>query len=49
MAKIKLTKSAADEAQAQAPPIEPCDTQVPGFPCTVTPAGRKVFMPSVPH
>jgi len=44
MAKIKLTKSAVDAAQAQAQPVELRDTLVPGFLCKVTPAGRKVFM-----
>lgn len=44
MAKIKLTKSAVDAAQAQAQPIELRDTLVPGFLCKITPAGRKVFM-----
>jgi len=44
MAKIKLTKSAVDSAQAQAQPVEPRDTLVPGFLCKITPAGRKVFM-----
>jgi hypothetical protein len=44
MAKIKLTKSAVDALQPQAQPVELRDTQVPGFLCKVTPAGRKVFM-----
>lgn len=44
MAKIKLTKSAVDAAQAQAEPVELRDTLVPGFLCKITPAGRKVFM-----
>lgn len=44
MAKIKLTKSAVDAAQAQAQAVELRDTLVPGFLCKVTPAGRKVFM-----
>ncbi|MGG2037371.1 site-specific integrase [Pseudomonas paraeruginosa] len=44
MAKIKLTKSAVDAAQAQAQPVELRDTLVPGFLCKITPAGRKVFM-----
>ncbi|WP_186130414.1 tyrosine-type recombinase/integrase [Burkholderia gladioli] len=44
MAKIKLTKSAVDAAQAQAQAIELRDTLVPGFLCKITPAGRKVFM-----
>lgn len=42
MAKIKLTKSVVDAAQAQAQPIELRDTLVPGFLCKITPAGRKV-------
>ena len=44
MAKIKLTKSAVDVAQAQAQAVELRDTLVPGFLCKITPAGRKVFM-----
>jgi integrase len=44
MAKIKLTKSAVDAAQAQAQAVELRDTLVPGFLCKITPAGRKVFM-----
>lgn len=44
MAKIKLTKSAVDAAQAQAQAAELRDTLVPSFLCKITPAGRKVFM-----
>ncbi|CAJ0797185.1 tyrosine-type recombinase/integrase [Ralstonia holmesii] len=44
MAKIKLTKSVVEAAQAQACDVELRDTIVPGFMCKVTPAGRKVFM-----
>jgi hypothetical protein len=44
MAKIKLTKTAADAAQPQAQAVELRDTVVPGFLCKITPAGRKVFM-----
>jgi len=44
MAKVKLTKSAVDSAQAQAQPVELRDTMVPGYLCKITPAGRKVFM-----
>ena len=33
MAKIKLTKSAVDAAQAQAQPVELRDTLVPGLMC----------------
>ena len=44
MAKIKLTKTAVDAAQAQSTDVELRDTLVPGFLCKVTPAGRKVFM-----
>ncbi len=44
MAKIKLTKSVVDAAQAQACDVELRDTIVPGFLCKVTPTGRKVFM-----
>lgn len=43
MAKNKLTKSAVDAAQSQAQSIELRDTVVPGFPCKITPASRKVF------
>ena len=44
MAKIKLTKSAVDAAQARTCDVELRDTIVPGFLCKVTPSGRKVFM-----
>ena len=44
MAKIKLTKSVVDAAQAQTCDAELRDTTVPGFLCKVTPTGRKVFM-----
>ena len=44
MAKIKLTKSAVDAAQAQTCDVELRDTIVPGFLCKITPSGRKVFM-----
>ncbi len=44
MAKIKLTKSVVDAAQAQTCDVELRDTTVPGFLCKVTPTGRKVFM-----
>lgn len=44
MAKIKLTKTAVETAQAQAQPVELRDTVVPGFLCKITPAGRRVFM-----
>ncbi len=44
MAKIKLTKSAVDAAQAQVQPFELRNTLVPGFLCKITPVGRKVFM-----
>ena len=44
MAKIKLTKSVVDTAQAQTCDVELRDTLVPGFLCKVTPTGRKVFM-----
>ena len=44
MAKIKLTKSVVDAAQAQTCDVELRDTVVPGFLCKVTPTGRKVFM-----
>ncbi len=44
MAKIRLTKSAADAAQPQAQAIEVRDTLIPGFLCKITPACRKVFM-----
>ncbi len=44
MAKIKLTKSVVDTAQAQTCDMELRDTLVPGFLCKVTPTGRKVFM-----
>lgn len=44
MAKIKLTKSVVDAAQAQTCDVELRDTIVPGFLCKVTPTGRKVFM-----
>lgn len=43
MAKNKLTKSAVDAAQSQAQSIELRDTVVPGFPCKITPASRKVL------
>lgn len=43
MAKIKLTKSAVDAAQATAQVIELRDALVPGFLCKITPAGR-MFM-----
>ncbi|AEB85354.1 tyrosine-type recombinase/integrase [Alicycliphilus denitrificans] len=44
MAKIKLTKSVVDTAQAQNCDVELRDTLVPGFLCKITPTGRKVFM-----
>lgn len=44
MAKIKLTKSVVDTAQARTCDVELRDTLVPGFLCKVTPTGRKVFM-----
>jgi integrase len=44
MAKIKLTKSAADAATYGAKEYELRDTIVPGFLLKVTPAGRKIFM-----
>ncbi|KGG85026.1 MULTISPECIES: tyrosine-type recombinase/integrase [Comamonas] len=44
MAKVKLTKSVVDTAQAQTCDVELRDTLVPGFLCKVTPTGRKVFM-----
>ncbi|EEE05489.1 tyrosine-type recombinase/integrase [Burkholderia multivorans] len=44
MAKIKLTKTAVESAQAQAQAVELRDTVVPGFLCKITPAGRRVFM-----
>lgn len=44
MAKIKLTKSLIDAAQAKTCDVELRDTLVPGFLCKITPAGRKVFM-----
>ncbi|WP_425894505.1 tyrosine-type recombinase/integrase [Ralstonia pseudosolanacearum] len=44
MAKIKLTKSVVDAAQAQTCDVELRDTIIPGFLCKVTPTGRKVFM-----
>lgn len=44
MAKIKLTKSVVDAAQAKTCDVELRDTTVPGFLCKVTPTGRKVFM-----
>lgn len=44
MAKIKLTKSLIDAAQAKTCDLELRDTLVPGFLCKITPAGRKVFM-----
>lgn len=44
MAKIKLTKSVVDAAQAKTCDVELRDTIVPGFLCKVTPTGRKVFM-----
>ncbi|MCE1169770.1 MAG: Arm DNA-binding domain-containing protein, partial [Azovibrio sp.] len=44
MAKIKLTKSVVDAAQARTCDVELRDTIVPGFLCKVTPTGRKVFM-----
>lgn len=44
MAKIKLTKTIVDSAQARERDVELRDTQVPGFLCKVTPTGRKVFM-----
>lgn len=44
MAKIKLTKSVVDTAQAQTCDVELRDTLVPGFLCKITPTGRKVFM-----
>ena len=44
MAKIKLTKTVVDAAQARECDVELRDTTVPGFMCKVTPKGRKVFM-----
>ncbi|MGL4576660.1 MAG: tyrosine-type recombinase/integrase, partial [Burkholderiaceae bacterium] len=44
MAKIKLTKTVVEAAQARSVDLELRDTLVPGFFCKVTPAGRKVFM-----
>jgi integrase len=44
MAKIKLTKSAADAATFGAKEYELRDTVVPGFLLKVTPAGGKIFM-----
>jgi len=44
MAKIKLTKSIVDAAQAKTCDVELRDTIVPGFMCKITPTGRKVFM-----
>jgi integrase len=44
MAKIKLTKIAADAANFGAKEYELRDTVVPGFLLKVTPAGRKIFM-----
>ena len=44
MAKIKLTKSVVDAAQAQTCDVELRDTIVPGFLCKITPTRRKVFM-----
>lgn len=44
MAKIKLTKTVVDAARPLSTDIELRDTQIPGFLCKVTPAGRKVFM-----
>ncbi|MDB5971102.1 MAG: integrase [Hydrocarboniphaga sp.] len=44
MAKVKLTKTVVDAAQAQSTDIELRDSMVPGFLCKVTPSGRKVFM-----
>uniref|UniRef100_UPI002600CE8F integrase arm-type DNA-binding domain-containing protein n=1 Tax=Ottowia sp. TaxID=1898956 RepID=UPI002600CE8F len=44
MAKIKLTKSLIDAAQAKTCDVELRDTLVPGFLCKITPPGRKVFM-----
>jgi hypothetical protein len=44
MAKIKLTKTTVESAQAQAQAVELRDTVVPGFLCKVTPAGRRGFM-----
>ena len=44
MAKIKLTKSLIDAAQAKTGDVELRGTLVPGFLCKITPAGRKVFM-----
>lgn len=44
MAKIKLTKSAVDAAQAQTCDVELRDTIIPSFLCKITPTGRKVFM-----
>jgi hypothetical protein len=44
MAKVKLTKTAVETAQAQAQSVELRDTAVPGFLCKITPAGRRVFM-----
>jgi ParB/RepB/Spo0J family partition protein len=44
MAKIKLTKTAVEAAQAQPKDVELRDTVVPGFLCKITPTGRRVFM-----
>lgn len=44
MAKIKLTKSAVDAAEATGKDYELRDTVAPGFLCKVTAHGRKVFM-----
>jgi integrase len=44
MAKIKLTKTAADAATIGAKEYELRDTVIPGFLLKVTPAGRKIFM-----
>ena len=44
MAKIKLTKSAADAATYGPKEYELRDTVVPGFLLKVTPAARKIFM-----
>jgi integrase len=44
VAKIKLTKTAADAANFGTKEYELRDTLVPGFLLKVTPAGRKIFM-----
>jgi integrase len=44
MPSVKLTKSVVDAAKPRDTAFELRDTQVAGFLCKVTPAGRKVFM-----